>query len=67
MDEPWNEYLDVLLVPIGLLLMFGYHLFLLYRYLKCPQTTTIGYENHNKRAWVARMLQVLATNFQFVN
>ncbi|KAL3821223.1 hypothetical protein ACJIZ3_007128 [Penstemon smallii] len=57
--EAWKkDYLDVLLVPFGLLFMFGYHLFLLYRYLKCPHTTDIGYENHNKRAWVARMLQV---------
>ncbi|PIN03571.1 hypothetical protein CDL12_23903 [Handroanthus impetiginosus] len=56
---PWKEdYLDVVLVPCGLILMFGYHLFLLYRYLKCPQTTVIGYENHNKRAWVERTFQV---------
>ncbi|KAG8386366.1 hypothetical protein BUALT_Bualt03G0141400 [Buddleja alternifolia] len=53
-----KDYLDVLLVPSGLLLMFGYHLVLLYRYLKCPQTTVIGYENHNKKAWVERMFQV---------
>ncbi|KAI3457414.1 hypothetical protein Pfo_014077 [Paulownia fortunei] len=56
---PWQkDYLDVVLVPCGLLLMFGYHLVLVYRYLKCPDTTVIGYENHNKRAWVRRMFQV---------
>ncbi|KAL7087611.1 hypothetical protein ACP275_13G077500 [Erythranthe tilingii] len=53
-----KDYLDVILVPSGLLLMLGYHLILVYRYLKCPQYTVIGYENHNKRAWVRRMLQV---------
>ncbi|XP_047964079.1 uncharacterized protein LOC125208490 [Salvia hispanica] len=55
----WNkDYLDLILVPLGLLLMFGYHLVLLYRYLRCPQTTVIGYENHNKRAWVRKMFQI---------
>ncbi|CAK9182967.1 unnamed protein product [Ilex paraguariensis] len=57
----WRKaYLDIVLVPIGLLIMLGYHLFLLYRVLKLPQTTVIGYENHNKRAWVERMMQVEA-------
>ncbi|KAL5802972.1 hypothetical protein ACOSQ4_031277 [Xanthoceras sorbifolium] len=55
-----KEYLDVILVPSGLLIMFGYHLYLLYRCLKFPHTTVIGYENHNKKAWVERMLQVEA-------
>ncbi|KAL2245454.1 UNVERIFIED_CONTAM: hypothetical protein Sindi_2813600 [Sesamum indicum] len=59
MMEPWKkDNLDVFLVPCGLFLMFGYHLVLLHRYLKCPETTIIGYENHNKRAWVTRMFQV---------
>ncbi|KAF6170674.1 hypothetical protein GIB67_015626 [Kingdonia uniflora] len=51
-------YLDVILVPCGLALMFLYHFFLLYRIRKHPHTTVIGYENHNKRAWVERMMQV---------
>lgn len=59
--EGWKEdYLDIFLVPLGILLMLAYHLSLLYRYLKCPQTTVIGYENHNKRAWVERMFLVEA-------
>ncbi|KAH6780916.1 spastin [Perilla frutescens var. hirtella] len=57
--EQWRkEYLDLILVPCGLLLMFGYHLALVYRYLKCPEKTIIGYENHNKRAWVRKMFQI---------
>ncbi|OVA00012.1 Protein of unknown function DUF599 [Macleaya cordata] len=52
-----KEYLDVILVPCGLALMFGYHLFLLYRIIRYPHTTVIGYENHNKKAWVERMMQ----------
>lgn len=53
--------LDLVLVPCGLVIMFGYHLFLLYRILRHPSTTVIGYENHNKLAWVRRMVQVRRT------
>ncbi|KAK6134618.1 hypothetical protein DH2020_031628 [Rehmannia glutinosa] len=53
-----KDYLDLILVLCGLFLMFGYHLILVYRYVNCPENTTIGYENHNKRAWVKRMFQV---------
>ncbi|XP_007021604.2 PREDICTED: uncharacterized protein LOC18594088 [Theobroma cacao] len=55
-----KEYLDLVLVPSGLLIMSAYHVFLLYRCLKLPQTTVSGYENHCKKAWVERMLQVEA-------
>ncbi|WRX29110.1 Protein of unknown function DUF599 - like 7, partial [Theobroma cacao] len=56
----WKEYLDVVLVPSGSFFMSAYHVFLLYRCLKFPQTTVIGYENHMRKAWVERMLQVEA-------
>ncbi|KAM7255091.1 hypothetical protein ACFE04_020332 [Oxalis oulophora] len=52
-----KEYLDLVLVPAGLLIMFSYHLYLLYRYLHYPDTTAIGYENHNKKAWVRSIMQ----------
>lgn len=59
MQKTWRkENLDIVLVPVSLLIMFGYHLFLLYRYLRLPKTTVIGYENYNKRVWVERMMQV---------
>lgn len=59
MQKTWRkENLDIVLVPVSLLIMFGYHLFLLYRYLRLPKSTVIGYENYNKRAWVERMMQV---------
>ncbi|KAL5201019.1 hypothetical protein ABZP36_035373 [Zizania latifolia] len=51
---------DLVLVPCGLAIMLGYHLFLLHRILRHPQTTVIGYENHNKLAWVERMVQTTA-------
>lgn len=61
-----KQYLDMILVPTGLIIMFGYHLFLLYRVLRLPHTTVIGYENHNKMAWVERMLQVSTITFQLL-
>ncbi|KAL9455992.1 hypothetical protein AB3S75_005258 [Citrus x aurantiifolia] len=53
-----KEYLDLVLVPLGLLIMLTYHLFLLYRYLHHPHTTAFGFENNDKRAWVERFMQV---------
>ncbi|KAL6282392.1 hypothetical protein ACE6H2_013321 [Prunus campanulata] len=52
-----KEYLDVVLVPSGLLIMLIYHLFLLYKYLKHPLSTAMGYENKDKKTWVGKILQ----------
>ncbi|GFS30273.1 hypothetical protein Acr_00g0011140 [Actinidia rufa] len=52
-----KEYLDLVLVPTGLLLMFGYHLFLLYRYLHLPHTTIFGFENNDKKYWVDKVMK----------
>lgn len=46
------------MVPLGFLIMCIYHLYLLYRYLTSPELTSIGYENHNKKAWVESILLV---------
>ncbi|GAB4846503.1 hypothetical protein Ancab_025508 [Ancistrocladus abbreviatus] len=53
-----KEYLDLVLVPCGLLLVFGYHLFLLYRTTRSPEKTVIGFEDYCRRAWVNKMMQV---------
>ncbi|KAK4439154.1 hypothetical protein Salat_0250300 [Sesamum alatum] len=61
MGLTWKEeHLDFVLVPSGLLIMLGYHLFHVHRCINLPETTVIGYENHNRRAWVARFLQLEA-------
>ncbi|GFP79645.1 hypothetical protein PHJA_000108000 [Phtheirospermum japonicum] len=61
MGLTWKEeHLDFVLVPSGLLIMLGYHLLHLRKCLNCPETTAIGFENYNRRAWVARILQVEA-------
>ncbi|KAK1431014.1 hypothetical protein QVD17_14204 [Tagetes erecta] len=59
MGWTWKEeHLDLILVPLGFCIMSTYHLSLLYRYLKHPACTAIGFENNNKNAWVRKMLQI---------
>ncbi|KAB2601272.1 hypothetical protein D8674_002277 [Pyrus ussuriensis x Pyrus communis] len=53
-----KEDLDLVLVPSGLLIMFVYHIILLYRYIHLPHTTVLGFENNDKRAWAERIMQV---------
>ncbi|XP_061341522.1 uncharacterized protein LOC133287862 [Gastrolobium bilobum] len=53
-----KEYLDLILVPSGLLIMFTYHLFLLYRYINLPHKTVMGFENNDKRAWARNIMAV---------
>ncbi|CAN6546366.1 unnamed protein product [Malus baccata var. baccata] len=55
-----KEYLDVVLVPSGLLIMLIYHLFLLYKYVNYPLSTAIGSENNDKKVWVGKILQLSA-------
>ncbi|PQQ04559.1 uncharacterized protein Pyn_24234 [Prunus yedoensis var. nudiflora] len=52
-----HEYLDVVLVPSGLLIMLFYHLFLLYTYRKYPEYTSMGYEINDKKVWVEKILE----------
>ncbi|KAL9264081.1 hypothetical protein AKJ16_DCAP24031 [Drosera capensis] len=52
-----KENLDLILVPSGLLIMFSYHLFLLYRYIRLPHTTAIGFENNDTKAWIERVMK----------
>ncbi|KAM6551175.1 hypothetical protein CsatB_000983 [Cannabis sativa] len=53
-----KQNLDIVLVPSGLLVMFGYHLYLLYRCLYRPHTTVIGFENNDRKAWVERIMKI---------
>ncbi|CAN6443503.1 unnamed protein product [Victoria cruziana] len=55
-----RAFLDVIPVPSSLLLIFRYHLFLLCRILRQPETTVVGNENHNKVESVETMMQLFA-------
>ncbi|MBA0564022.1 hypothetical protein Golob_008980 [Gossypium lobatum] len=52
-----KQYLDCVLVPMGILLMVAYHLWLLYRILKHPTKTVIGINAINRRFWVQAMME----------
>ncbi|KAF3961498.1 hypothetical protein CMV_013888 [Castanea mollissima] len=52
-----KQDLDLVLVPTGLLIMFVYHLDLLFRYVYRPHTTFMGSENNEKRAWVENIMK----------
>ncbi|CAL1410284.1 unnamed protein product [Linum trigynum] len=52
-----KDYLDLFLVPNGLLIMFTYHLYLLYRHYTCPSSTTIGLEAFDRVDWVRTIVQ----------
>lgn len=49
--------LDLVLVPTGLLFLVAYHVYLLHRIIKHPNSTVIGFENGNRRVWVQQMLE----------
>lgn len=57
-----KAYLDIVLVPTGLLFLGVYHLYLLYRILKHPHSTAIGFENDKKRIWVHKMMEGIPRN-----
>ncbi|KAJ1693226.1 hypothetical protein LUZ63_009924 [Rhynchospora breviuscula] len=52
-----KQGLDYVLVPIGILALLGYHLWLLYRVVKHPSTTVIGINSMNRRLWVQFVMQ----------
>ncbi|XP_008794823.2 uncharacterized protein LOC103710721 [Phoenix dactylifera] len=52
-----KEELDFVLVPVGLIVMVSYHLWLLYRILKHPTSTVIGINAINRRIWVHTMME----------
>lgn len=54
--------LDLILVPTGILFMVAYHIYLLYRIIKHPNTTVIGFENGNRRVWVQQMMENMPSN-----
>lgn len=53
-----QDKLDFLLVPIGLLLLVLYHVWLLYTIVKNPTTTVIGLNAKSRYQWVFAMMSV---------
>ncbi|OWM91179.1 uncharacterized protein LOC116203060 [Punica granatum] len=53
-----KDNLDLVLSPVGLIVMFAYQLYCLYKYHRFPKTTVLGMENEGKKAWVESILQL---------
>jgi uncharacterized membrane protein len=52
-----SPQLDYVLVPLGLALMVGYHIWLLLRIRRRPETTVIGINAINRRIWVRHIME----------
>ncbi|CAN4085594.1 unnamed protein product [Withania somnifera] len=57
-----KQVLDYVLVPVGLLFMVAYHLWLLHRILKHPSHTVIGINSINRQFWVRAMMEDTTRN-----
>ncbi|KAK9946730.1 hypothetical protein M0R45_012177 [Rubus argutus] len=54
----WRKcYLDVILVPLGFLIMAGYHGWLWHSVRTKPESTIIGINTRGRRLWVAAMMK----------
>ncbi|KAK7260740.1 hypothetical protein RIF29_27030 [Crotalaria pallida] len=54
----WRKcYLDVILVPMGLLITIGYHFWLWHKVRTQPHTTIIGINASGRRNWVKAMMK----------
>ncbi|XWS09402.1 hypothetical protein CRYUN_Cryun40dG0082100 [Craigia yunnanensis] len=51
------KYLDCILVPIGILTMVAYHIWLLHGIIKHPTNTLIGVNSISRRFWVHSMME----------
>ena len=56
----WKEcYLDVILVPLGLMAYAAYHVYLWHKLRTRPLTTVIGTNARARRFWVASIIKVI--------
>ncbi|KAG8381621.1 hypothetical protein BUALT_Bualt06G0140600 [Buddleja alternifolia] len=57
-----KQILDCVLVPVGLLLMVAYHIWLLRQIIRRPATTVVGINAINRRFWVRAMMEDTSKN-----
>ncbi|KAL6533403.1 hypothetical protein OROMI_027515 [Orobanche minor] len=60
--EMEKKILDYVLVPVGLLVMVVYHMWLLRQISRRPATTVLGVNAANRRLWVRAMMEDTAKN-----
>lgn len=61
-DRMGRAILDYTLVPLGLVTMVAYHIWLLYRIMKHPTKTVIGINVINRCFWVRAMMEDVSKN-----
>lgn len=55
----WKKYyMDVMLVPLGIAITIGYHVWLWHKVRTNPFTTILGINSHGRRFWVPAMIKV---------
>ncbi|XP_068661262.1 uncharacterized protein [Aristolochia californica] len=52
-----KQILDYVFVPLGLIVMTGYHAWLFYRVMKHPTKTVMGMNSINRKIWVRTMME----------
>ncbi|KAI6679129.1 hypothetical protein NL676_033010 [Syzygium grande] len=58
MNMEWRKwYMDLMLVPLGFLVMIGYHAWLWHQVRTQPLSTIIGTNAHARRFWVSAMIK----------
>ncbi|CAI9777506.1 unnamed protein product [Fraxinus pennsylvanica] len=57
-----KQIVDYVFVPLGLVLMVTYHIWLLHQILKHPNRTVIGINAINRRLWVRAMMEDTSKN-----
>lgn len=60
MDE--KQYVDLILVPLGLLLLLAYHTWFVYQLIQHPKNTVMGMNVFNLRMWVESMMENQSKN-----
>ncbi|KMZ64524.1 hypothetical protein ZOSMA_361G00040 [Zostera marina] len=57
-----KQYLELILVPLGLLLLLAYHLWFTYQLIRHPNNTVMGMNVFNLRMWVKSILENQSKN-----
>lgn len=56
----WKKwYLDVILVPLALVMMLCYHIYLSFMVRTQPFSTVLGINSRGRRLWISAMIKVL--------
>jgi len=55
----WKKwYLDAILVPLALMMMICYHIYLSFMVRTNPFSTLLGINSHGRRIWISAMIKV---------